>query len=50
MTHIQEALLSLDIRLTEDDIKEIEEAVPENEIAGASFPNRKFRNGKPVRE
>ena len=49
-THIQEALQSLDIRLTEDDIKEIEEAIPGNEIAGASFPNRKFRNGKAVRE
>ena len=48
--HIQEALHSLDIRLTEDNIKEIEEAIPENEIAGASFPNRKFRNGKAVRE
>jgi aryl-alcohol dehydrogenase-like predicted oxidoreductase len=48
--HIQEALQSLDIRLTENDIKEIEEAIPENEIAGASFPNRKFRNGKAVCE
>jgi aryl-alcohol dehydrogenase-like predicted oxidoreductase len=48
--HIQEALQSLDIRLTENDIREIEEAIPENEIAGASFPNRKFRNGKAVRE
>ncbi|HBF37917.1 MAG TPA: aldo/keto reductase [Firmicutes bacterium] len=46
--HIQEALQSLDIRLTENDIKEIEEAIPENEIAGASFPNRKFRNGTAV--
>lgn len=46
--HIQEALQSLDIRLTQDDIMEIEEAVPENEIAGATFPNRKFRNGKPL--
>ncbi len=48
--HIKEALDSLDIYLTKDDIKEIEEVVPENEIAGASFPNRKFRNGKPVRD
>lgn len=48
--HIQEALQSIDIRLTENDIREIEEAIPENEIAGASFPNRKFRNGKAVRE
>jgi aryl-alcohol dehydrogenase-like predicted oxidoreductase len=46
--HIQEALQSMDIRFTEYDIKEIEEAVPENEIAGTSFPNRKFRNGKAI--
>ena len=39
---------SIDIRLTENDIKEIEEAIPENEIAGASFPNRKFRDGKAI--
>ncbi|MFB5675400.1 aldo/keto reductase [Paenibacillus terreus] len=46
--HLQEALQSLDIRLTEDDIKEIENAIPEHEIAGASFPNMQFRNGKVV--
>lgn len=32
----------------EEDIKEIEDAIPENEIAGASFPNMQFRNGKIV--
>lgn len=47
--HIQEALQTLDIRLTEDDIKKIEEAIPENEIACASFPNMQFRKGKTVR-
>ena len=46
--HIQEALQSLDICLTEDDIKKIEESIPENEIKGTSFPNRQFRNGKAV--
>ncbi|MGO4110348.1 aldo/keto reductase [Paenibacillus sp. YAF4_2] len=48
-THLQEALQSLDIHLTEDDVREIEEAIPEHEIAGASFPNMQFRNGKTVR-
>lgn len=47
--HLQDALQSLDILLTEDDVKEIEEAIPEHEIAGASFPNMQFRNGKTVR-
>lgn len=48
--HIQEALQSIDIHLTEYEIKEIEEAIPENYIAGASFPSGKFRDGKAVRE
>lgn len=47
--HLQEALQSLDFHLTEDDIREIEEAIPEHEIAGASFPHVQFRNGKIVR-
>ncbi|WP_244862594.1 aldo/keto reductase [Paenibacillus sp. J22TS3] len=47
--HLQEALQSLDIHLTEDDVMEIEDAIPEQEIAGASFPNMQFRNGKTVR-
>ncbi|WP_276356439.1 aldo/keto reductase [Cohnella caldifontis] len=47
--HLQEALQSLDIQLTEDDVREIEDAIPEREIAGASFPNMQFRNGKVVR-
>lgn len=47
--HLQEALQSLDIHLTEDDVREIEEAIPEHEIAGVSFPNMQFRNGKTVR-
>lgn len=47
--HLQEALHSIDIQLTEDDVREIEDAIPEQEIAGASFPNMQFRNGKTVR-
>lgn len=48
-SHIQEAMKSFDIRLTEDDIKEIEAAIPENEIAGAAFPDRQFKNGKSIK-
>lgn len=48
--HLQDALRSLDIQLTEDDVREIEEAIPEHEIAGASFPNMQFRNGNIVVE
>ncbi|WP_238162564.1 aldo/keto reductase [Cohnella sp. AR92] len=47
--HLQEAMRSLDIHLTDDEVREIEEAIPEQEIAGASFPNMQFRNGKTVR-
>jgi aryl-alcohol dehydrogenase-like predicted oxidoreductase len=46
--HIQETLQTLNTVLSEDDIKRIEEAIPENEIAGDAFPNRQFRNGKVV--
>lgn len=46
--HIQEALQSLEVSLNEDEIQKIEEAVPEDEIAGAAFPHRQFRNGRPV--
>jgi len=47
--HLQEAVQSLDIHLTEEEIREIEAAIPEQEIAGASFPNMQFKNGKVVR-
>ena len=45
LPHFQEAIPSLNIRLSENDIKRIEEAIPEYEIAGASFPQMQFRNG-----
>ncbi|MDQ7093608.1 aldo/keto reductase [Desulfosporosinus sp. PR] len=48
--HFQEAIQSLEISLSERDIKRIEEAIPENEIAGGSFPNMKFKNGVVVQE
>ena len=37
---------SFDVKLSESDIMRIEEAVPENEISGGSFPEMKFRNGE----
>ena len=45
LPHFQDAIQSLDISLSENDIKRIEDSIPENEIAGASFPQRQFRNG-----
>ncbi|MDP4161158.1 MAG: aldo/keto reductase, partial [Bacillota bacterium] len=45
LPHFQDAIQSLDISLSENDIKRIEEAIPENEIAGGSFPEMKFKNG-----
>lgn len=41
-----DSLKSIEINLEENDLKKIEAAVPESEIAGSSFPNAKFRNGK----
>lgn len=38
----------MNVSFSENDIKRIEEAIPENEIAGAAFPNMQFRNGKVV--
>lgn len=46
--HFQEAIQSLEISLSESEIKRIEEAISENEIAGGSFPNMKFKNGAVV--
>jgi aryl-alcohol dehydrogenase-like predicted oxidoreductase len=45
LPHFQEAIPALNIRLSENDIKKIEEAIPEHEIAGAGFPQMQFRNG-----
>ena len=45
----QDSMKSLEIVLSESDIRRIEEAVPEDEIAGGSFPDMKFRGGKVVR-
>lgn len=43
------AIQSLDVNLSESDIKRIEEAVPEHAIAGGNFPGLKFNNGMVVR-
>nr|WP_242976015.1 hypothetical protein [Desulfosporosinus sp. FKB] len=50
MSHFQDAIQSLNISLSECDIETIEEVIPENEIAGGSFPSMKFRDGVVVRE
>ena len=42
------SLKSIDIVLNSQDIERIENAIPQNEIAGSSFPSPKFRNGKVV--
>lgn len=48
-TTLLDSLKSIDVNLSTNDIQRIEKAVPEDKIAGASFPNRKFRNGEPVK-
>lgn len=49
VSQLQESVRSLDVQLTKSDVKRIEEAVPEKEIAGGSFPQMKFKNGVVVR-
>jgi len=48
-TTLQDSLKSIEVNLSENDIQRIEKAVPEDKIAGASFPKREFRNGVSVR-
>ncbi len=47
--HFKEALGALKLCLSEADLARIEEAIPEKEIAGASFPKMQFKNGVVVR-
>lgn len=49
VSQLQESIKCLDVSLSESDIKRIEDAIPENEIAGGSFPEFKFKNGLAVR-
>ncbi|GKU30421.1 aldo/keto reductase [Clostridium folliculivorans] len=46
---LQDSLKSLKVNLSANDIERIEKAIPEDKIAGASFPKREFRNGVAVR-
>ncbi|MED1467021.1 aldo/keto reductase [Bacillus salipaludis] len=48
VNQLQESMKSLDVHLNESDVKRIEEAIPEYEIAGGSFPQMKFKNGMVV--
>ncbi|MDQ6597766.1 hypothetical protein [Bacillus salipaludis] len=48
VNQLQESMKSLDVHLNESDVKRIEEAIPESEIAGGSFPQMKFKNGMVV--
>lgn len=46
---LMDSLKAKDIKLSDEDIRRIENAINENEILGASFPNMKFKNGKVVK-
>lgn len=46
LSSLTDSLKALDVSLSEGDIKRIEDAVPESEIAGGSFPEIKFKNGR----
>lgn len=50
VSQLQESMKSLDVNLSESDVKRIEEAIPLNEIAGGSFPQIQFKNGSAVRQ
>lgn len=50
VVNLQHSIKSLDVKLTEDDVRRIELTVPESEIAGESFPNMQFKNGIVVRQ
>lgn len=45
---LSNSLKSMDIVLNSQDIERIENAIPQNEIAGSSFSSPKFKNGKVV--
>ena len=47
---LQDSLKSLNVNLRESDVKRIEEAIPESEIAGGSFPVINFKNGMVVHQ
>lgn len=49
VANLKSSIKSLDVKLNENDIRRIEAAIPEDKIAGDSFPNMQFRNGIVVR-
>ncbi|MBY2477064.1 aldo/keto reductase [Clostridioides difficile] len=46
---LEDSLKAKDIKLSDEDIRRIENAIDKNKILGASFPNMRFKNGKVVR-
>ena len=48
-TTLQDSLKSIDVNLSANDIERIEKAIPEDKIAGGSFPKIDFKNGVIVR-
>ncbi|MFD4706862.1 aldo/keto reductase [Gottfriedia sp. NPDC058432] len=44
-TTLRDSLKSVDVQLSADDIERIEKAIPEDKIAGSSFPKMEFKNG-----
>ncbi|MFF2875026.1 aldo/keto reductase [Gottfriedia sp. NPDC057991] len=44
-TTLRDSLKSVDVKLSADDIERIEKAIPEDKIAGSSFPKMEFKNG-----
>ncbi|PEJ52364.1 aldo/keto reductase [Bacillus sp. AFS002410] len=44
-TTLRDSLKSVDIKLSAEDIARIEKAIPEDQIAGSSFPKMEFKNG-----
>lgn len=48
VSQLRESMKSLDVNLSESDVKRIEDVIPENEIAGESFPQMQFKNGMVV--
>lgn len=49
VSQLQDSIKCVNVRLSESDVKRIENAIPENEIAGGSFPQIQFKNGTIVR-
>ncbi|EQF28851.1 aldo/keto reductase family protein [Clostridioides difficile CD160] len=46
---LEDSLKAKDIKLSDEDIRRIENTIDKNKILGASFPNMRFKNGKVVR-